>query len=72
MSATPSTSTSPKKTDGHRRSSLYAVEVVHNKRGWFINLFVDGSPSQSHGPLDGPISIAQAFLYLGTTLKLGD
>jgi hypothetical protein len=52
------------------RSSLYGVEVVRNKKGWFVNLLVNGSPSQSYGPFDQPMTIAQAFLYLGTIQSL--
>lgn len=54
------------------RTAPHAIEVVCNKHGWFINLSVNGSPSQCYGPLEGPISIGQAFIYVGTLLNIND
>jgi len=72
VSVTHSSSTSKPDATRPPRSSVYAIDVVANKRGWFINLYVDGSPSQTYGPFDAALTIAQAFLHVGTTLKLGD
>lgn len=62
----PSRSTSTKAT----RTPLHSLEVVHNRNGWYINVGIDGVPAYSYGPLTGPISIGQAFIYVGTVLNL--
>lgn len=52
------------------RTPVHGVEVVTNKNGTYINLLINGSPSRCFGPLDGPMSIEQALVYVGTVLSL--
>lgn len=52
------------------RSPTLAVEVIHNRRGWYVNEFLNGAPTRSHGPLEGPISLAQGLAYVATLMKM--
>ena len=54
------------------RTATHAIDVVHNRKGWYINLTINGSPARCFGPLDGPITINQAFIYVGTMLALNE
>ena len=54
------------------RSPSLAVEVVRNRNDWYINEFINGAPAVSHGPLEGPISLAQALTYVAMTMKMED
>lgn len=54
------------------RTPPHAVEVVHSRNGWFINLSVGGSPTRCYGPLEGPINIGQALIYVGTLLNINN
>lgn len=52
------------------RSPNLAIEVVRNKRGWFINESYNGMPTRSHGPLEGPVSLGEALIYVGSLMKM--
>ena len=49
---------------------MWGIEVVNNKRGCFINVFVGGLPSRSLGPFDEPLTMPQALLHVGTIYSL--
>jgi hypothetical protein len=46
------------------------VEVVSNRNGWYINYSSNGVPTNSYGPMDGPISMVEALKYVATMLAL--
>ena len=54
------------------RTAPHTIDVVHNRNGWYINLTVNGMPARCFGPLDGPITIQQAFIYVGTMLAINE
>lgn len=53
-----------------KRLGPMAVEVVSNKRGWYVNYSVNGVPSNSYGPMEGPITLAQGLRYVAMMLDI--
>lgn len=54
------------------RSRTIGVNVVRNRRGTFINVFMDGVPANTHGPFDEHMSLAKALYYVSTLEALGE
>ena len=53
-----------------RRSPTWNVEVLQWSDGTStINLFVSGVPQQSHGPIEGRLSLPEAFAWLAINLR---
>ena len=54
------------------RSPEYAVQVVNNQRGWWINLAIDRSPYKAYGPYEDEVTIIEALQIVAVELRMGD
>lgn len=61
----PSTS-SPATSQPKQYGVIHEVHfvVAHNKSGWYITTYSKGSPFQTHGPLEGPLTPMEAMAFL--------
>ena len=52
------------------RSPVISVEVVSNKKGWYINYASNGVPANSYGPFDKPVTIVEALTFVATQIAI--
>lgn len=52
------------------RSNTVGVQVVHNQKGWHVNVSIDKVPHTHYGPFDEAITLAEAMVYVASVIKL--
>lgn len=58
--------------DFPRRSPTVAVNTVSNSRGHFVNVFIDGVPSETLGPFEERLTLPQALVLVATHMRMND
>lgn len=66
----PSKPTSPAIQNRVIRTKTLGVEIVQNRKGWFVGTSWNGVPSKSLGPFDGPISFPEALALVIADMQL--
>lgn len=55
--------------DFPRRSVTVGVNTVSNSRGNFINIFIDGVPSETLGPYEERLTLPQALTLVAANIR---